>query len=99
MWPKLDEFMCGIDGRVTKERPEQEVRSMDGLGGGSLSVDGDDGFAAAAAAAAVASVAAAASAFLKVSVGSLSRSQVGWEVSDVILACSAVLLSSSGCVV
>ena len=98
MWPKLDEFMCGIDGRVTKERPEREARNADGLGGGCLGVDGEDGLAFVTAAAAVASVTAVASALSKVSVGAVSRSQVGWEVDDVVLACSVVLLSSSGCV-
>ncbi len=98
MWPKLDEFMCGIDGRVAKERPEREVRNMDGLRSGRLSVDGEDGLAVVTAAVAVASAAAVALALLKVLVGSLSRSQVGWEVSDTVLACPAVLLSSSRCV-
>ena len=94
--------MCGIDGRVAKERPEREVRNADGFRGGGTGVDGEDGFAvvaAAAAAAAVTSVTATASALLKVLVGSLLRSQVGWEVNDIILACSVVLLSSSGCAV
>ena len=77
MRPKLDEFMCGIDGRVAKERPESEVRSTDGFRGGCLSVNGDDGHAVVAAAAAVASIAAAASALAKVSVGAVSRSQDG----------------------
>jgi len=90
--------MCGIDGRVAKERPEREVRNMDGLRSGRLSVDGEDGLAVVTAAVAVASAAAVALALLKVLVGSLSRSQVGWEVSDTVLACSVVLLSSSGCV-
>ena len=90
--------MCGIDGRVAKEQPEREVGYADGLGGGSTGVNSEDGFAVLTVAAAVASVAAAASALLKVSVGSLSRSQIGWEVNDVVLACSVVLLSSSGCI-
>ena len=88
--------MCGIDGRVVKERPEREVRYADGLGGGSVGVDGKDGFAVLAAA--VASVTATASALSNVFVGSLSRSQVGWEVDDIVLACSIILLSSSRCV-
>ena len=91
--------MCGIDGRVVKERPEREVRNADGLGGGHMGVDGEGGLAVVTAAAAVASVTAAASALSKVSVGVVSRSQVGWEVNDVVLACSVALLSSSGCVV
>ncbi len=66
--------MCGIDGRVMKERPEREVRYTDGFRDGSVGVNGEDGFAILAVAAAVASVAAAASALLKVSVGVLSRS-------------------------
>jgi len=74
------------------------VRNVDGFGGRCSSVDGEDGFVTVAAAA-VASVAAAASALSKVSVGSLSRSQVGWGVSAIVLACSVVLLSSSGCVI
>ncbi len=77
------------------------MRNVDGLRSGGTGVDGEDCFtvvAAAAAVTSVASVAAAASALSKVSVGSLSRSQVGWEVNDVVLACSAILLSSSGCV-
>ena len=90
--------MCGIDGRVAKEQPEREVRNVDGLGSGGSGVNGDDSFAVVTAAAVVASVAATASALLKVSVGSLLRSQVGWEVSDIVLACSAILLSSSGCI-
>ena len=32
--------MCGIDGRVAKERPEREVRSVDGFGSGG---SGDEG--------------------------------------------------------
>ncbi len=99
MRPKLNEFMCGIDGRVAKEQPEREVRNVDGLGSGGSGVDGEDGFAVVAAAAAVTSVTAAASVLSKVSVGLLSRSQVGWEVNDIVLACSVTLLSSSGCVV
>ena len=71
---------------------------MDGLGGGHPGVNGEDGFAFVAAAAAVASAAAAALALSKVSVGAVSRSQVGWEVGDIVLACIVVLLSSSGCV-
>src|SRR6267154_5152844 len=90
--------MCGIDGRVAKERPERAVRNADGLGGGRSSVGGEDGLAVVAAAAAVASVAAVASALSKVLVGLLLSSQVGWEVSDTVLACSAVLLSSSRCI-
>ncbi len=77
MRPKLDGFMCGIDGRVAKERPEREVRNADGLGGGRLSVDGEDGLAVVAAAAAVASVAAVASLLSKVFVGAVLTSQVG----------------------
>ena len=94
--------MCGIDGRVAKERPEREVWSADWFWCCCSGVGGDDGVAAVAAAvaaaAAVASVAAAFSASSKVSVGSVSRSQVGWEVGDIVLACTVVLLSSSGCV-
>ena len=90
--------MCGIYGRVTKERPEREVRDVDRLWCRCLGVDGDDGVAVVAAAAAVTSVAAAFSALSKVSVGAVPRSQVGWEVGDIILACTVVLLSSSGCV-
>ncbi len=89
--------MCGIDGRVAKEQPEREVRDADRFRGGSLGVNGEGSVAAAAAA--VTSVTATASALLKVLVGSLLRSQVGWEVNDIILACSVVLLSSSGCAV
>ncbi len=89
--------MCGIDGRVAKERPEREVRDVDRLWGCCSGVDGEDGLAVVAAAAAVASVAAA-SASSKVLVWAASRSQVGWEVGDVILACAVVLLSSSGCI-
>src|SRR6266851_551042 len=99
MWPKVDEFMCGIYGRVAKERPEGEVRSADRFWCCCSGVDGDDGVAAVvAAAAAVASVAAAFSTCSKVFVGATSRSQVGWEVGDIVLACTVVLLSSSGCV-
>jgi len=90
--------MCGIDGRVVKERPEREVRYANGLRGGSTGVDSEDGFAVLAVVAAAASVAATASALSKVSVGSLLRSQVGWVVNNVVLACSAILLSSRGCV-
>ena len=88
--------MCGIDGRVAKEQPEREVRDADRFRGGSLGVNGEGSVTAAAAA--VASVAAATSLLSKVFVGAVSRSQVGWEVSDAVLACSVVLLSSSGCI-
>ncbi len=87
--------MCGIDGRVAEERPKREVRSADGFRCGSPGVDGDGGFTTGAAA--VTSVAAAASTLSKVSVGAFLRSQVGWE-NDVVLACSVILLSSSGCI-
>ena len=97
MWPEVDEFMCGIYGRVTKERPEREVRDADRLWCCCSGVSGDNGVAAVAAAA-VASVAAAFSAWSKVSVGATLRSQVGWVVGDIVLACTVVLLSSSGCV-
>ena len=90
--------MCGIDGRVAEERPEREVRDADRLWSRCSGVDGEDGPAVVAAAAAVTSVAAAASASSKVLVGAVSRSQVGWEVGDIVLACTVVLLSSSGCV-
>src|SRR5216683_2363016 len=90
--------MCGIYGRVAKERSEREVRSADGFQCHSPGVDGDDSVAAVVAAAAAASVAAAFSTCSKVFVGATSRSQVGWEVGDIVLACTVVLLSSSGCV-
>ncbi len=70
------------------------MRDVDRLGGGRPGVDGEGGLTVAA----VASVAAAASASSKVFVGVVLRSQVGWGVSDIVLACSVVLLSSSGCV-
>src|SRR6266851_2220841 len=94
MWPKLDTFMCGIDGRVTKEQPEREVRYADGLGGCSVGVNGEDSLAVFTVVA-VASAAAAALASSKVLLGSLSRSQVGWGRKDIVLACSVTLLSFS----
>ncbi len=91
--------MCGIYGRVAKERPEREVRSADRFRCRCPGIDGDGGVAAVvAAAAAAASVAVALSTCSKVLVGATSRSQVGWEVGDIVLACTVVLLSSSGCV-
>jgi len=70
------------------------VRYLDGFGSGGTGVDGEDGPAVftVIAAAAVASV------LLKVLWGLLLRSQVGWGVNDVVLACSVALLSSSECV-
>jgi hypothetical protein len=47
--------------------------------------------------AAAASLAVALSTLLKVLWGSLSISQVGWVRDDILLACFAALLSSSGC--
>ena len=54
----------------------------------------------AAAAAVTASAAAVASASSKVFLGSLSRSQVGWDVggTDIFLACLLALLSSKRCI-
>ncbi len=66
--------MCGIDGRVTKEQHESEVRSADGFGGRCTGVDSDSGVASLTA---VARAAAAASTSSKVLAGSLSRSQDG----------------------
>ncbi len=77
------------------------MRCLDRLRDGGVGVDGEGSLAAftvAAAAAVTASAAAVASASSKVFLGSLSRSQVGWGVSDVILACSTTLLSSSRCI-
>ena len=61
-----------------------------------MGVDGENGLAADTAV--VTSAAAVASTSSKVLQGSLSRSQTGWVVDDIVLACPIVLLSSSGCV-
>jgi hypothetical protein len=87
--------MCGIDGRVAKERSKREARYALGFQGGCPSVG-----RVVAAATAAASVAAAAVASSKVFWWSLSRSQTGWAVGvgdDVFLAHSPSLLSLSGC--
>ena len=96
--------MCGIDGRVTKEVPKREVRDAYGFWGGGPSVDVDRPAVEVAlcvsAATAAASLAVALFTLSKVFWGSLSISQVGWAVGvrdDILLACLAVLLSSSGC--
>jgi hypothetical protein len=87
--------MCGIDGRVTKERSKREARYALGFQGGCLSAG-----RVVVAATVAASVAAAAVASSKVFWWSLSRSQIGWTVEvgvDVFLVRSAGFLSSSGC--
>ena len=38
-WVELDEFMCGIDGRVVKEVPKREARDVDRLGSGCSGTD------------------------------------------------------------
>jgi len=86
--------MCGIDGRVAKERSKREARYALGFWGGCPSAG------RVVAVTVAASVAAAAVASSKVFWWSLSRSQIGWTVEvrvDVFLACSAGLLSLSGC--
>ena len=61
-----------------------------------MGVDGEGGPAIVAV---IATVAAAASSTLsKVLWGSALRSQVGWGVNDIVLACSVTFLSSRGCV-
>jgi len=70
------------------------VQCVDGLRGRGVGVGGEGSpavFTVAASAAAVAS------ALSKVFLGLLLRSQVGWGVDDIVLACSVILLSSRGC--
>jgi hypothetical protein len=92
---ELDKFMCGIDGRVAKERSKREARYALGFRGGCSSAG-----RVVVAATIAASVAAAAVASSKVFWWSLLRSQIGWVVEvgvDLFLACSAGLLSLRGC--
>ncbi len=80
MQPKVDEFMCGIDGRVSQECSERKARHSDGFRGGGMSVDGESSpavLAVVAVTAAAANAAAVASVSLKVLWGLLLRSQVG----------------------
>ena len=72
------------------------MRYTDGFRGGSVGVDGEGSLAILTA---VTNTAAASSALLKVLWGSASRSQVSWGVSDLVLTCSAALLSFRGCTV
>src|SRR6266851_8548934 len=98
MQPKVNKFICWIDGRVAKKRSEREARYADGFGGGSVGVDGEGGPAVLAVAAAAAA-AVTSSVLLKVFWGSVLRSQVGWGRNDTVLACFVIFLSSRGCVV
>jgi hypothetical protein len=97
---EVDELMCGIDGGVMEECPKREARYLYRFWGCDVSVN-CRGFAACVAivCAVAASVAAAVLTLVKVFWWLLLMCQVGWiEVGvDVILACSAVLLFSSGC--